>query len=150
MPRIPSVWLLPSESWSFWAFCWGDSVPSEKWVSFSPPSLWRLSGLFRDFFYRESPSGSCPCWELSLWRGVVVNNAIVLLDVVELRRKEGKSVEEALRKALEERLRPILLTTGTTVAGLFPLGLFLLQSLASSCLGHDFRTCGFPRDLRFS
>ncbi len=53
--------------------------------------------------------------------GVVVNNAIVLLDVVELRRKEGKSVEEALRKALEERLRPILLTTGTTVAGLFPL-----------------------------
>ncbi|MEA3285674.1 MAG: efflux RND transporter permease subunit [Synergistota bacterium] len=53
--------------------------------------------------------------------GIVVNNAIVLLDVVELRRKKGLSVHEALTKAVEERIRPILLTSGTTAAGLFPL-----------------------------
>lgn len=53
--------------------------------------------------------------------GVVVNNAIVLLDVIETRRTGGASVEEALSTAVEERLRPIMLTSGTTVAGLFPL-----------------------------
>lgn len=55
--------------------------------------------------------------------GVVVNNAIVLLDVVERRRSEGASIERALIDAVQLRLRPILLTTMTTVAGLLPLAL---------------------------
>ena len=55
--------------------------------------------------------------------GIVVNNAIVLLDVIESRRTEGATVEEALREAVERRTRPILLTTATTVAGLLPLAL---------------------------
>jgi len=53
--------------------------------------------------------------------GVVVNNAIVLLEVVEARRAEGAEVSQALRDAVERRLRPILLATATTVAGLLPL-----------------------------
>lgn len=53
--------------------------------------------------------------------GVVVNNAIVLLDVVEQQRAAGKSVEQALEESVRLRMRPILLTTGTTVAGLLPL-----------------------------
>ncbi len=53
--------------------------------------------------------------------GIVVNNAIVLLEVVEQRRREGASVDEALATAVEQRIRPILLTTLTTVAGLLPL-----------------------------
>ncbi|MEM9290984.1 MAG: efflux RND transporter permease subunit [Acidobacteriota bacterium] len=53
--------------------------------------------------------------------GVVVNNAIVLLEVIEGRRAEGASIEEALVDGVERRLRPILLTTATTVAGLTPL-----------------------------
>jgi multidrug efflux pump subunit AcrB len=55
--------------------------------------------------------------------GVVVNNAIVLLDVVERRRRQGSSVDEALLRAIEQRLRPILLTTVTTIAGMLPLAL---------------------------
>jgi multidrug efflux pump subunit AcrB/outer membrane protein TolC len=53
--------------------------------------------------------------------GIVVNNAIVLLDLIGRRREEGADVAEALRDAVLQRTRPILLTTGTTVAGLLPL-----------------------------
>ncbi len=53
--------------------------------------------------------------------GIVVNNAIVLLDVTEAQRKAGASVVAAVAAAVQLRTRPILLTTGTTVAGLLPL-----------------------------
>ncbi|MEO0322344.1 MAG: efflux RND transporter permease subunit [Myxococcota bacterium] len=53
--------------------------------------------------------------------GIAVNGAIVLIDFTELRRKEGASVEDALALAVKVRTRPILLTTATTIAGLFPL-----------------------------
>ena len=53
--------------------------------------------------------------------GIVVNNAIVLLDVIEQRREEGADIPTALNQAIDRRLRPILLTAGTTVAGLSPL-----------------------------
>ncbi len=55
--------------------------------------------------------------------GIVVNNAIVLLDVVGRRRADGASVDEAVRESVLVRTRPILLTTATTVAGLLPLAL---------------------------
>ncbi|MEN8165531.1 MAG: efflux RND transporter permease subunit, partial [Acidobacteriota bacterium] len=55
--------------------------------------------------------------------GIVVNNAIVLLEVVDGRRREGATVDEALGDAVVLRIRPILLTTATTVAGLLPLAL---------------------------
>ena len=53
--------------------------------------------------------------------GIVVNNAIVLLEVVDRRRREGAPLDEALTDAVLQRIRPILLTTATTVAGLMPL-----------------------------
>ncbi len=53
--------------------------------------------------------------------GIVVNNAIVLLDVVEKLRHEGLGLEQALAEAVRRRTRPILLTMATTVAGLTPL-----------------------------
>ena len=53
--------------------------------------------------------------------GIVVNNAIVLLEVVENRRTDGADVPTALEEAVARRIRPILLTTATTVAGLLPL-----------------------------
>ncbi|MDJ0840766.1 MAG: efflux RND transporter permease subunit [Acidobacteriota bacterium] len=53
--------------------------------------------------------------------GIVVNNAIVLLDVIETRRREGASLNEAVHDAVVRRTRPILLTTTTTVMGLLPL-----------------------------
>jgi HAE1 family hydrophobic/amphiphilic exporter-1 len=53
--------------------------------------------------------------------GVVVNNGIVLIDHVNQLRLCGLSREEALLRGGEERLRPILMTVGTTVLGLTPL-----------------------------
>jgi multidrug efflux pump subunit AcrB len=53
--------------------------------------------------------------------GIVVKNAIVLLDFMKHLRASGLSLEEALVEAGRTRLRPVLLTAGTTVLGILPL-----------------------------
>jgi HAE1 family hydrophobic/amphiphilic exporter-1 len=53
--------------------------------------------------------------------GVVVNNGIVLIEHVNTLRRAGFDRDEALVIGGKERLRPILITTGTTVLGLLPL-----------------------------
>jgi HAE1 family hydrophobic/amphiphilic exporter-1 len=55
--------------------------------------------------------------------GIVVNNAIVLVDAVNLRRRAGADLVEALVDAGQSRLRPILMTSATTVVGLLPMAL---------------------------
>jgi HAE1 family hydrophobic/amphiphilic exporter-1 len=58
-----------------------------------------------------------------LLAGIVVNNAIILIDYTNRLRAEGMAKVEALRKAGQVRLRPILMTTSTTVLGLLPMAL---------------------------
>ncbi|HHS13448.1 MAG TPA: efflux RND transporter permease subunit [bacterium] len=54
--------------------------------------------------------------------GIVVNNAILLVDYTnQLRRNQGMELMEAIRLSGSRRLRPILMTTLTTVLGLLPL-----------------------------
>ena len=53
--------------------------------------------------------------------GIVVNNAIVLMDLVDAKLASGSSVLEAVQQAIEQRTAPILITTATTVLGLLPL-----------------------------
>jgi HAE1 family hydrophobic/amphiphilic exporter-1 len=53
--------------------------------------------------------------------GIVVNNAIVLVDYINTLRKEGMERNEAILKAGPVRLRPILMTTLTTVLAILPL-----------------------------
>jgi HAE1 family hydrophobic/amphiphilic exporter-1 len=53
--------------------------------------------------------------------GIVVTNAIVLLDLVERHRREGMSVREALIKGGHTRVRPILMTAIATILALVPL-----------------------------
>ncbi|MDI5933933.1 efflux RND transporter permease subunit [Halomonas kalidii] len=55
--------------------------------------------------------------------GIVVNNAIVLIDVMNANRRQGMGLAEAVTAAVARRTRPVLLTTATTVAGLVPLTL---------------------------
>ncbi|BDG59273.1 efflux RND transporter permease subunit [Caldinitratiruptor microaerophilus] len=57
--------------------------------------------------------------------GIVVNNAIVLIDYVNQLRRRGLTREEAILRAGPTRLRPVLMTTLTTVLGLLPLALGL-------------------------
>jgi HAE1 family hydrophobic/amphiphilic exporter-1 len=56
-----------------------------------------------------------------LLAGIVVNNAIVLIDYTNQLRRAGMKTVEALRRAGKVRLRPILMTTATTALGLLPL-----------------------------
>lgn len=53
--------------------------------------------------------------------GVVVNNGIVLVDHVEGLQRAGRSLEQAVLEGCTDRLRPILMTAGTTILGLLPL-----------------------------
>jgi HAE1 family hydrophobic/amphiphilic exporter-1 len=55
--------------------------------------------------------------------GLVVNNGIILIDAINKFRRQGLSRSEAIRLGGRNRLRPILMTTLTTVIGLMPLAL---------------------------
>jgi HAE1 family hydrophobic/amphiphilic exporter-1 len=55
--------------------------------------------------------------------GIVVNNAIVLIDTINRYRRRGMEKTEAIVRAGHVRLRPILMTTLTTVLGLLPMAL---------------------------
>ena len=53
--------------------------------------------------------------------GVVVNDSIVLIDFINARVRNGLDITEALLDAGRRRFRPVLLTSATTIAGLFPI-----------------------------
>lgn len=55
--------------------------------------------------------------------GIVVNNSIILVDYTNKLRESGHNMEESVRLAAETRLKPIFLTTFTTIGGLLPLTL---------------------------
>jgi len=55
--------------------------------------------------------------------GIAVKNAIVLIDFTNLMRDRGNSLDEAILKAGRSRLRPVLMTTLTTILGMLPLAL---------------------------
>ncbi len=61
---------------------------------------------------------------LVMLAGIIVNNGIVLVDYTNLLRKRGRSIQEACIEAGGNRLRPILMTTLTTVLGLLPMSFF--------------------------
>jgi multidrug efflux pump subunit AcrB len=79
--------------------------------------------------------------------GVVVNDSLVLVDLVNRMREQGMSVADAARRAGVMRFRPILLTSLTTFAGLMPLILeksvqaqFLVPMAISLAFGVIFST----------
>lgn len=55
--------------------------------------------------------------------GIIVNNAILLIDEIDAQRAEGKVIIDAIVDACNSRLRPIVMTTITTIIGLMPLAL---------------------------
>ena len=56
--------------------------------------------------------------------GVIVNNGIVLVDAANSLRREGLSLEGACVQAAQSRLRPIMMSTLTTLISLIPMALF--------------------------
>jgi multidrug efflux pump subunit AcrB len=56
--------------------------------------------------------------------GIIINNGIVLIDCIEHYRQKGASEGESIISACVDRLRPIVMTTLTTILGLVPLALY--------------------------
>ena len=78
---------------------------------------------------------------IAMLMGIVVNNAIVMVDYINILRRRGMELREAIMVGATRRLRPILMTTGTTVFGLLPLaigrgmGAEMWRSLGISVVG---------------
>ncbi len=53
--------------------------------------------------------------------GIVVKNAILLVDHINLKRRQGLALREAVIQGTKDRIRPILMTTSTTVFGMLPM-----------------------------
>lgn len=90
-----------------------------------------LIGVMVGLFLTRNHFGVMPLIGMLALTGIVVNDAIVLVTYTNKLRKEGYSVYQALRRAGPVRLRPILMTSVTTMGGLLPLALGI-------GMGHDF------------
>ncbi|MGD9264543.1 MAG: efflux RND transporter permease subunit [Lysobacterales bacterium] len=82
-----------------------------------------ITGVVPGLILTGNPFGFMSLLGVIALVGIVVNNAIVLIDVIDSNMAAGVERSEAVIKAVERRARPILLTTATTVAGLLPLTL---------------------------
>jgi HAE1 family hydrophobic/amphiphilic exporter-1 len=90
-------------------------------IMFSVP--FALSGVLLILFLTDTPFNTQVYIGLIILGGVVVNNAIVLVSYFRLLLQRGLPLQEAVITAGAARLRPILMTTITTVLGLVPLAL---------------------------
>jgi multidrug efflux pump subunit AcrB len=83
-----------------------------------------LAGGIFGLFVTQTALGITVVVGAVLLVGIVVNNAIIMVETAnQIREEEGVDRRTAIMKAAPERLRPILMTTVTTVLGLFPLAL---------------------------
>ncbi len=82
-----------------------------------------LIGVAAALFITRTPLNSIAYLGIIMLGGIAVNNGIVLIDFVNVLRKQGYSVYEALVEASKARLRPILMTSLTTILGVLPLAL---------------------------
>ncbi|MEX2116315.1 MAG: efflux RND transporter permease subunit [Bacteroidota bacterium] len=99
-------------------------------------------GVVLALYATSIPVGATVMLGVILLAGIVVNNSIILVEFIEILQKEhGKTREQAVLAAGPLRLRPILMTTLTTVAGMLPLALGIgegsevLQPLAVATIG---------------
>ena len=69
----------------------------------------------------DADFGFMPILGMLSLAGIILNNAIVLIDRIDIERADGFVGEDAIVRAAKRRLRPIIMTTVTTVLGLLPL-----------------------------
>jgi hydrophobe/amphiphile efflux-1 (HAE1) family protein len=100
-----------------------------------------LVGVGLLLWLTQTPMSAPVLLGVILLAGIVVNNAILLVEYAERARKDGASRFDAVIQAGSTRLRPILMTTLTTVSGMLPLALGigqgseLMQPLAIAVVG---------------
>ncbi|MEL6498984.1 MAG: efflux RND transporter permease subunit [Planctomycetota bacterium] len=83
-----------------------------------------LVGAMLGLFLSGSPLGFMPLLGVVALGGTVINNAIVLIDFIESMVAQGSGLREAVARSGLVRMKPIVLTTLTTIGGLLPLALF--------------------------
>ena len=80
-----------------------------------------MIGVFLIFYFTGKAFDPSAQIGVVLLSGIVVNNAIILVDHINLRRRQGLELFEAIVRGSAERVRPILVTSITTIGGLLPL-----------------------------
>jgi multidrug efflux pump subunit AcrB len=90
-------------------------------IMFSVP--FTFTGVFVAFFLTNTTLSIISFLGMVMLMGIVVNNAIVLISYINILRTRGLKIKEAITQSGKERLRPVLMTTITTLAGLVPLAL---------------------------
>ena len=80
-----------------------------------------LIGVFVAFVVADLSFDSSAYIGVILLGGIVVNNSILLVDHINLKRRAGMPILEAVVEGARERIRPIFMTTSTTVLGMLPL-----------------------------
>ena len=98
-----------------------ESFMSPFVIMFSIP--FAFVGVFMGLWVTGTPLGTMGMIGILILMGIVVKNGIVLIDYTILMRERGKSVTEASVIAAKSRLRPILMTTLTTVLGMIPMAI---------------------------
>lgn len=88
-------------------------------IMFSVP--FAFSGVIFAFYLTGTTLGIMSFMGVVMLVGIVVNNAIVLLDYTHLLQKRGLPLDEAVAQAGRDRLRPVLMTTLTTIFGMLPM-----------------------------
>jgi len=100
-----------------------------------------FSGVFLIHFLTQTPISLFTAVGTIMLVGIVVNNGIVLVDYTNLLRKRGIPLLEAVVQAGRSRLRPVLMTSLTTILGLLPLafvkteGTDLVSPIGKTILG---------------
>jgi len=87
-----------------------------------------LIGVFVAFIVAKYPFDATAYIGVILLMGIVVNNAILLVDHINLKRRQGMETFEAVVRGARERVRPIFMTTSTTVFGMLPMLLVQAQT----------------------
>jgi HAE1 family hydrophobic/amphiphilic exporter-1 len=90
-------------------------------VMFAVP--FTFTGVFLAFLITRTTLSVVTYLGIIMLMGIVVNNAIVLISYINILRARGYSMLEAVTQGGKDRLRPVLTTTITTLAGLLPLAL---------------------------
>jgi HAE1 family hydrophobic/amphiphilic exporter-1 len=100
-----------------------ESLTDPFIIMFSLP--FAVSGVFIGLAITNTPLGVMAMIGLIMLAGIVVKNGIVLIDYTILNRERGLSIRNAVLNAGKSRLRPVLMTTLTTVLGMVPMAIGL-------------------------
>ncbi|MCX5656996.1 MAG: efflux RND transporter permease subunit [Candidatus Omnitrophica bacterium] len=82
-----------------------------------------FTGVFLGFLLTGTTLSIITFLGIIMLMGIVVNNAIVLISYINILRARGLSMLEAVTAGGKDRLRPVLMTTITTLVGLLPLAI---------------------------